>query len=200
VLGLVAAPVTDATIDSMLAAYGTTPGGLNDLDAGGATELLADYASREDKPSATSGPFRRMRAALLTLKAAVAAGDKCKDERDAAISLFLVEWEHTSFATAIGYLSSASTLAADPQKGPEALRAFGAAVGFIASFKGIPANKRKISDSQIDALLTKIGVDTPYKLVTSPGDRTIKLNEAINDIALYESFSPTDVDTYRQPL
>lgn len=200
VLGLVAAPVTEATVDSLLAAFGTTPAGLNDLDAGGATELLADYASREDKPTATSGPFRRMRAALLTLKAAAAAGDKCKDEREAAVSLFLAEWERTSFATAIGYLSSAATLAADPQKGPEALRAFGAAAGFITSFKGVPADKRKITDAQIDALTTKIGVDTPYKLVTSPGDRTIKLNEAINDIALYEGFTPADVDAFRQPL
>jgi hypothetical protein len=134
------------------------------------------------------------------LKAAVAAGDKCKDERDAAVSLFLTEWEHVSFAMAISRLSSATTLAADPQRGPEALRAFGAAAGFIASFKGLPATRRKITDAQIDALLTKIGVDTPYKLVTSPGARTLKLNEAIDDIALYEGFSVTDVDAFRQPL
>jgi hypothetical protein len=198
VLGLVAAPVTEATIDSMLAAFGATPAGLNDLDAGGPTELLADYAARQDR--AAPGPYRRMRAALLTLKAAVAAGDKCKDERDAAVSLFLAEWERTSFGTAIGYLASAASLAADPQKGPDALRSFSAAAGFIASFKGLPPAKRKITDAQIDALLTKIGVETPYKLITAPGDRTLKLNEAINDVALYEAFSPADVEAFRQSL
>ena len=200
VLGLVAAPLTEATVDRLLAAFGasTALAGRTDADAD-AEELIAGYASqRDDKSSATPGPYRKIRTALLTMKAATAAGDKCNAERDAAVATFLSEWERTTYATAIYYLDQAALTAADPLKGSNALHAFGEALGFIESFKGLPAEKRKISDAQIDALLAKIGTATAYRLVTGAGDRALKLNEAINDIALYQGFTPAEVEAFRK--
>lgn len=202
VLGLVAAPVTEATVDRLLAAFGasTALAGRTDADAGAeADELIAGYASqRDDKSSAAPGPYRKVRTALLTMKAATAAGDKCNAERDAAVATFLSEWERATYATAIHYLDEAARTAADPLKGSNALHAFGEALGFIESFKGLPAEKRRITDPQIDALLTKIGTATAYKLVTGAGDRALKLNEAINDIALYQGFTPAEVEAFRK--
>lgn len=202
VLGLVASPVTaEATVDSLLAAFGADPTSINAPDDAGADDykLIAEYARRrDDKASATPGPYRAIRTALLTMKAAIAAGAKCDVDRDLAVATFLSQWERTTYGTAIFYLNAAAIAAADPQKGSQALHAFGEALGFIQSFKELPAGRRKIADTQIDALLAKIGADTPYKLVTSPGDRALKLNEAINDIALYEGFTPAEVEAFRK--
>lgn len=202
VLGLVAAPVTEATIDRLLAAFGASMAlaGAPGADGGdGADKLIAEYAARrDDETSASPGPYRKIRAALLTMKAAVPAGEKCKTELDAAVATFLSEWERTTYATAIFYLNAAALNAADPLNGSNALHAFGEALGFIQSFKGLPADKRKITDAQIDALLTKTGAATAYKLVTGAGDRALKLNEAINDIALYQGFTSAEVEAYRK--
>lgn len=202
VLGLVAAPVTEATVDRLLAAFGasTALAGRTDADAGAeADTLLAAYASqRDDRSSETPGSYRKIRTALLTMKAAAAAGEKCNAERDAAVAAFLLEWERATYATAIHYLDLAARTAVDPLKGPDALHAFGEALGFIESFKELPAERRKITDAQIDALLTKIGAETAYKLVTGAGDRVVKLNEAISDVALYEGFTPAEIEAFRR--
>ena len=63
------------------------------------------------------------------MKAATAAGEKCNAERDAAVATFLSEWERTTYATAIYYLNAAALTAIDPQKGSNALHAFGESVG-----------------------------------------------------------------------
>jgi hypothetical protein len=147
--------------------------------------------------SPTPGPYRKIQSAFLIMKAAVPAGEACKADLDAAVATFLSEWERTTYATAVYYLGAAASAAADPLKGPEALRAWSAALGLIQSFKGLPADKRKITDAQIDALLAKIGATTAYKLVTSPGDRALELNQAINDIALYEGFTQAEIESFK---
>jgi hypothetical protein len=201
VLGLVAAPVTDATIDRLLAAFGASPAFAHstNADAGADADRLvaALAADRDDPTSATPGPYRKVQASLFTMKAAVAAGDKCKTELDAAVATYLLEWERATYASAIHYLNAAAVTAADPLKGSEALHAFGEALGLIQSFKGLP-ERRKITDAQIDALLAKIGDASAFQVVTRAGDRALKLNEAINDIALYERFAPAEVEAFRK--
>lgn len=201
-LGIIAQQISnEAAIDRLLAVFGATTALSNrtDLD-GGADEdrAIAAYASRRDGASTTDGPYRRIKSALLTMKAAVAGGEKCKADLDTAVGTYLLEWERTTYASAIFYLNAAVTAAADPQKGPLALRAYGQALGFIQSFRGLPADKRKITDSQIDALATKIGATTPFKLVISPGSRAPLLSEAMSDIALYEGFTTTEVESFKQ--
>jgi len=196
VLGIVAAPITDGSIDRLVAAFGS-----NVALAGGAEEkLIAEFASkRDDKASPTLlGPYRKIRTALLTMKAAVTAPDKCKADLDAAVATFLLEWERATYASAIFALSSASTAAADPSKGPLALHAYGEALGFVQSFKGVPQEKRKITDAQIDAALAKMGVPTAWKLVTNAGTVVLKLTETINDIALFEGFTPAEVEQFKK--
>ncbi len=200
VLGLVAAPITETTVDKLLAAFGATPALANQTgpDASAdADKLLAAYASqRDDKSSETPGPYRKVKTALLRMKAAVKGGEACKTDLDEAVAAFLTEWERTTYATAIFHLAAAASSAVDPDAGPTTLRAYGQALGLIQSFKGV--GKRKITDAQIDALLGKIGSADAYKLVTSAGDRAVALNGAISDIALYEGFTLDEVDSFKK--
>jgi hypothetical protein len=202
VVGLVAAPITDATIDRLLVAFGASVNFANrtDADAGAdKDELIAEYASRRDDKSQPTGIYRKIKIALLTMKAAVAAGDKCKADLDGAVATYLAEWEKASYATAIFYLNDAANKAVAPNpNGPSTLHAYAEAVGFIGSFKGVPPAKRKISDAQIDALLLKVGSTSPYKLVTSFGERVLKLNEAVNDIAAIYGFSAAEIETFKK--
>lgn len=203
-LGLVASPITEVTIDRLLAVFGANPAlsGRTDADAGDAPDrLIAAYASTLDAASPEApGPYQRVRSSLLTMKAAVAAGEPCASELTAAVAAYLSEWERTTYGAAIHYLAAAADAAAtaDPARRPEALHAFGKALGLIQSFKGLPADKRKITDAQIDAVLEKIGAGAAYRLVIAVGDRVLRVNEAINDIALYEGFTAAEVEAFRK--
>ena len=206
VVGVVASPMSEATVDKLVAAFGASPTFANrsdvtvDADAGvDVDRLLASHASRLDGTSAEiPGPYRRMKTALLRMKAAAKGGESCRADLDESITTFLVEWERTTYGAAIFFLSAAASSAADPTAQASTLHAYGEALGFIQSFKGV--SRRKITDAQIDALLVKIGAADPYRLLTSAGDRSLKLNEAINDIALYQGFTPAEVQAFRQPL
>lgn len=196
VLGIVAAPITEASVDRLVAAFGATP-----AFAGGSDDkLIAEHASKRDDKTQTTvlGPYRKIRNALLNMKAAAAAPDKCKADLDAAVASLLLEWERATYASAIYALSSASTAAADPTKGPAALHFYGDALGFVQSFKGVPQEKRKITDAQIDVLVGKMAPTTAWKLVTNAGDRALKLSETINDIALYEGFQTAEVEAFKK--
>ncbi len=202
-LGIIAQQITsEVAVDRLLAIFGASTALANRTDLDGSADedrLIAAYASRRDQAAANlewPGPYRQIRNSLLQLKAAVTSIEKCKVDLDLAVDTYLLEWERTTYGSAIFYLNAAATAAADPSRAPLALRAYGQAVGFIQSFKGV--SRRKITDSQIDAVLTKIGVGAPYQLVTNPGTRVLALNEAINDIALYEGFSPVDVDHFKK--
>jgi hypothetical protein len=201
-LGIVSAPLTNASADRLLALFGASPNLANrtDADAGElADELVAEYASRRDNDNAPTGPYRKIKQALLTLKVAVAAGDKCKKEIDDAVATYFAEWEKAELATSIYYLNAAVTnaISGDASKAPSALHGYGEALGFIQLWKGIPQEKRKITDAQVDALLTKIGADSPYKLITEVGTRGLALNGAINDIAVIYGFTAAEVEAFK---
>jgi hypothetical protein len=195
-LVLVSGPVTEATVDRLLASYGASTKFLasTDPDAGAdADALIAEYASqRDDKSKAALGPYRRIRVALLSAKAAAGAGSKCADDLDASLKVFLAEWEKATYASAIYYLNDAANKAIQ-QKGDEALHAFGQAVGFLQSFRGVAQDRRKITDKQIDDILAQVGAPTAYQLVTQYSDRVKQLVDGINAIAVVYGWTADDV-------
>jgi len=198
-LTLATGPITEATVDGLLALFGATPKLANatDGDAGAdADELIAEYASRRDnKASTTPGPYRRIASALRAAKAAAAAGDKCKADLDAALKIYFAEWERATYLTAIFYLNAAATNAtATPPKGSTALHAYGEALGLVQSFRGIPQDRRKITDAQIDALLQRIGATTPYQLVTRTSERVVAFNTAFQDIGAIYGMTQIEIE------
>jgi hypothetical protein len=78
------------------------------------------------------------------------------------------------------------------------LHSLGDAIGLIQSFKGLPADKRKIQDNQIDLVSSQIGADAPYELVTDPGTHATNLTSAINNIAAFENFSGDQVESFKK--
>ena len=197
-LALAGGAITEATVDRLLALYGSTPALLNatDGDAGAdENELIAEYASKRDSKVGAPGGYRKIRTALLVMKAAAANGDKCRVDFDGAVKIYFLEWEKAAFATVIYYLNQAATHAtAIPAKGQLALHAYGEALGFAQSFKGIPQDRRKITDVQVDAILARIGATTPYLLVTRTGERVVAFNTAFQEIGAIYGMTQTDIE------
>ncbi|MCL2723248.1 MAG: hypothetical protein FWD69_02325 [Polyangiaceae bacterium] len=202
-IDLASGPMTEATLDRVVASFGATPALANrtDDDAGADRDgLLAELASqRDNKNSNTPGMYRQMRTALLTAKAAVIAGNACQADLDAALTDFFATWEKTTYASVIYYLNLAALAAmTDPMDGPDSLRALGNAIGLVQSYLGIPQARRLITDDRIQALLGKLGADAPFELVTDPTHRTSAIISAIQDIAILYGFSQADVESFKQ--
>ncbi len=194
-LAVAGGPVTGATVDRFVAIWGATTKLANStMD----DKLLAAYASqRDDKSQPTPGPYRRMAVALLSAKVASANGDKCKSDLDAAITVFLAEWERTTYATAIYFLNDAAAKAiASVPNGPVALDSLGTALGLVQGFKGVATDRRKITDAQIDDVVSSIG--TPYLLVAHTSDRVPKIVEAIQKIRNVYAFTQAEVDAFER--
>lgn len=199
-VSLTAGPITEATVDKLVAVFGATTKFANrtDADAGPdeKDELIAEYASRRDnKASQTPGPYRKIRNALLVAKAAASNTEKCRAELDTALKTYFLEWEKAAYFTVIFYLNAASNNATStPVKGPQALHGYGEAIGFIQSFKGIPQDRRKITDVQIDALLARVGADKPYKLITDTSSRVVAFNSAFQDVGAIYGLTQTEIE------
>jgi hypothetical protein len=196
---LTSGAVTPATVDRLLALYGASPkfAARTDADAGAdGDELIAEYAAkRDDKASAVPGPYRKIRTALLVAKAAAGNPVACKTELAEALKTFFFEWEKSAYLTVIYYLNRAATNAlASPQVGPSALHGFGEAAGFVQSFKGIAQDRRRITDAQIDALLSRIGAQTPYQLITRTAERVGQFNLAFQDIGAIYGLTQLDIE------
>ena len=198
-LVLASGAITEGTIDRFVALYGATPSFANrsDVEAGALQDqLIAGFASqRDNKLPQSPGPYTKIAHALRAAKAAASGGDKCRGDLASAMNIYFLEWEKTSYLTVIYDLNQAATKAtASPQLGEPALRAFGAAIGAVESFRGIPQDRRKITDTQIDTLMTHIGGATPYQLVTKSNERAVAFNGAFNDIGAVYSLTPTQIE------
>jgi hypothetical protein len=129
------------------------------------------------------------------MKAAAAGGDRCRADLDGALKIFFLEWEKAAYASVIFYLNEAATSAtAAPAKSEAALRSFGEALGFVQSFRGIPQDRRKITDAQIDALLTRVSGATPYQLVTRTSTLVVAFNTAFQDIGAIYGMTQTEIE------
>lgn len=201
-LGVASGPQSEAAIDKLVAAFGATPKFANrtDADAGAdeKDELIAEYASRRDNKTSTTaplGPYRKVRNALLVAKAAVTNVEKCRADLDSAMKIYFLEWEKATYLTVIFFLNEAATNAqAMPVKGPLALHGFGQALGLIQSFKGIPQDRRKITDVQIESLQQRVGAAAPYKLITDTSSRIVAFNAAFNDVGAIYGLTPTEIE------
>lgn len=199
-LVLASGPVTEATVDRLLVTFGATPKLANSTTAGDdADELIAAHASKRDDKSQMTGSYRRIAKALVRMRAAAGAGEKCSEDLRVALNLYFTEWERVTYASSIYALNVAAASAlASPPKGAVALHAYGEALGFVSSFKGVTQDRRKITDLQIDDVLSKIGATTPYQLVTKANERAPRLVDGINAIAVVYGFTPTEVDAFKK--
>ncbi len=198
-----AVPLDAAAADKLLTLYGASAKLARNTSADASADerdkLIAEYAAKRDDPSAATGPYRKMKDALLTLKATAGSLEACKQEREAARKTFFAEWERVTFATAVYYLASVVTKLSDPAPNfPSALHSFGEAAGLVLGFRGVPASSRTITDAQLDLLSSKLGDATPYKLKTATTDQLPKLAEAIVEIGKVYGFSPAELESFKK--
>lgn len=201
-LTILAQPMTDASVDRVLALYGASTALANrtDVDAGtDGDRFVAELASKRDDKTQPDpgGLYRKMKTTLLRMKAAVSKLPDCQTDLDTEIGNFRLYWEQATYASAIYSLNAAAKTAVDPNQGALTLHSVGDAIGLIQSFKSIQADKRKINDAQIDSVLTQIGAATPYKLVLDLS-LSATLNSAIASIAVIEGFDATAVEQFKK--
>lgn len=209
------ANLTEASIDRLVAAWGAHPTFQNNHQpTSGATDATKDVnaagyaAQRTPKDPGKTGPYLRAKDALIKAKAAIAAGATCDAVRDAAIKVFLLEWEKATYATVVHDFDDIVTkLSATPSAGDvvtwsDLFHEHGECIGFIAGFKTIPQEYRKITDAQIDGLLTKAlapdgAAADIVKLKTAPTASAIGLNGAISDIKAIYGFTDDEMESFK---
>ena len=207
--------LTEASIDRLLAAWGAHPSFQNSHVANDAGTTSANrdiqsagYAARRTKKDGSPGPYTRAKAALIKAKAAIAAGAQCNAERDQAIKEFFLEWEKGTYATVVFYFSDIVTKLANPPLTNDAtgwtnlFHAHGECIGFLGGFKSTPQAHRKITDVQIDGLLTKAllpegGASKIVELKTNTAASVISLNGVLADIKTIYGFTDEEMTSFK---
>lgn len=207
-LSLTRGTVTAATMDRVLAIYGSHPSFPADTAAMmNPDELVAAYAKRRDKRDPQRpGAYLKIKAALIRAQAAEARGAACAAERDAALKAVLNEWERAMLATVVYYLNDVTKKlsAQSPTLADQAaaLHGFGEAMGFILGFRQLPADGRIITDAQIDELQTTLGTPTDapssaYKLLTETAAWLPRLGKVASRIAEIYGFTPQQMEDFK---
>jgi hypothetical protein len=202
-------PLTPATSDKLVAIFGATPSfsnsGSNNVPASVRDRAMANYAARRDKNDG-NGFYTRMKSAFIKLQAALKAGSAYKKERDEALNTIFDIWEKVNAATVINYCHSvittmSATSTTEAQRA-SALHACSEAVGFLHGWRQLPANGRRITDAQIDALLEKLnapynGTPNTYLFVTEPAIQLPKLQQVIAQLKTIYSFTDAEINDFR---
>ncbi|MCS7073211.1 MAG: DUF4856 domain-containing protein [Bacteroidia bacterium] len=206
---LLAGTVTPATVDKVVSIFGahpTFPNTDNSTKAPLIDAFSAKYAARRDKNDGL-GLYSQMKYQLTRLKAAVAAGNNYAADKTDAIAKIKLTWEKILAATTINYLHSViSTLSGtnltDANKA-SAMHSYAEAVGFLYGLRYTSTTNRKISDTDLDDVLTLMNAPlnatpTSYLFVTDPVNQLPKLTNAINRLKIAYGFSDQEIEDFKQ--
>ncbi|MCS6900195.1 MAG: hypothetical protein NZX77_10560 [Polyangiaceae bacterium] len=196
-----------ADVDRLIAIFGAHPSFPgDDKDPNHPDVFSASYAERRDAKDPTNpGHYFRFKAAAIKAQAAAAKGDACKAEFTGALRQMMTEWEQSHFATVVYYLNDAAKkLTTEPATNDTlagGLHSYGEAVGFLHGFKGLPAEVRTITDTQIDELLALLNA-TPgdvksYKLVSEAATEAPKLLQVLQKTAGIYGFTAQQIEGYK---
>jgi hypothetical protein len=208
-IALISASMTPATADQLLAIFGATPSfpnsGSNNVSAETRDKATANYAARRDKNDG-NGYYSKLKNQFIKLQAALKAGNNYNKERDEAIAEIKLLWEKVNFATVINYCHSviatmSVTNPTDNQKSA-ALHAYGECVGFTHGWRTIPSAHKKITDTQINEILTLLNAPvnatpTSYKFITDPVNELPKLSQIINKLKDIYGFSTQEIEDFK---
>ncbi|MBX3191282.1 MAG: hypothetical protein KF819_30070 [Labilithrix sp.] len=197
-------PITEATIDRLIAAFGAHPSFPGDPAALQNKDVnSAALAARRSRDPALTGPYVKMKQAAIKAKASIAAGAKCAADRDAAIKTFLSEWERSSYATVIFDFNDIIADKLSPGKFAEALHAYGEGIGLIAGFRTIPQDRRIVTDAQIDKMLSDAlspvtAASEAFKLQTASVQAAAGLQQVMSDIKTIYGFSDAEIASFKK--
>lgn len=208
-VSLMQGDLTPATADRLLRIFGAHPDFPNTPTAANASnpdKFMANYAARRDKNDGT-GLYFQMKNAFIKLQAALNAGDDYTQERDEALATLRLTWEKVNAGTVINYCHSViSTLSGtnptDAQKA-SALHAYSECVGFIHGWRSIPQASKKISDTEIDEVLSLLNAPfnatpTSYTFATDPLNQLPKLSQVISKLKALYGFSDQEIEDFKK--
>lgn len=201
-------PLNPAIVDKMVCMFGAHPNFPNTPTASNTPTpdiFIANYTARRDRTANSTGLYREIRNQFIKLLAAVEAGDEYKEEQQEAISSLKLNIEKALMATVINYANSAR-VKIDKESPSEsdkagAIHDLSEAVGFTHGFKAVPQGDRKITDAQIDQILTYLktpagGNSTMYLFGTNPStakEELVTLRTYIKDIY---NFTDTEMNDF----
>lgn len=195
------------TADKMLAIMGSSPSFPNSNNAAKHARpdgFMATYVARRDKNDG-NGFYAEIKTNFIKLQAALQGGAAYDTERDEAIAAIFDNWEKANAATAINYLHGVigrvSSTTLDEAAISSAMHSFSEAVGFLYGFKTI--QKKRISDAQIDEILTLMNVTpgqtpTTLNILSSPATELPKLQQAIVKLKDIYGFSDQQIEDFRK--
>lgn len=200
--------VTAATVDRMLYIYGAHGSFPNTNTAANTTTpdtYIALYTARRDRSANATGLYRQIKAEFIKLKAAVNAGSDYNQEKNEAISSIKLLVEKALLATVVNYMNSAKTkinkdMPTDAEK-IGAIHDLSECVGFVHGFKGIAQSNRKITDAQINQLLTYLnapagGSSTMYLFATEPATTIDGLDDARDYVQEIYGFTDAEMTDF----
>jgi len=202
-------PVTVATVDQMLAIFGSNPTLPNTPTASKTARpdaFFAVYACRRDKNDGT-GYYSLIRDNFLILQSAVKAGNEYDVEKNAALEKIRINWEKANAGTIINYchaiVSTLSKTTLTNTDKASALHALGECIGFLQGYKTIDQVYKKITDTQIDQMLELLqapanATPTCYKVVTNPETELSKISLAITQLKSIYGFTDAEIEDFKK--
>ena len=167
---------------------------------------MAVYAARRDKNDG-NGFYTQLKNNFIRLQAVAKAGADYKKEQDEAVADIKLTWEKVNAATVINYCHAviANMSKTNPAEADKAnsLHAYGECVGFIHGWRTIPQTQKKITDAQIDEILTLLnapatGPPTSYLFITDPVNQLPKLTQVINKLKTVYGFTDAQIEDFRK--
>lgn len=201
--------LNDSIIDKMVALYGASPAFPNTNNAANTPTpdaFIANYAARRDKNDG-NGLYSRIKNSFLKLQASVRGGAQYNTERDQAIADLKINIEKAIVATVVNYgyaaIGKLSATNQDVTTKAGALHDLGEAVGFLHGFKAVYPSQRKITDAEIDQILTLLkfppdGTPSTYLFITQGATELSKITEALDVIKGIYGFTSTEMEEFKQ--
>ena len=208
-VSLMQGEITESTVDQLVAIFGAHPDFPNTPTAAKAANpdaFMANYAARRDKNDG-AGLYSQIKRAFIKLQAAVKAGPDYRQERDEALAEISLLWEKINFATVINYSHTvirlmSNTNPTDAEKA-SALHSYGEAVGFTHGWRTLPASYRRITDAQIDQILTLLNAapnttPTSYLFISSPVSQLPKAQDVIALLKGIYGFTDAEIEDFKE--
>ena len=195
-------PLTSATPDQLLAIFGANPTFPNSSTAKVTQPdvFMAGYAARRDKNDG-KGFYAQIKSNIIKLQAAIKAGDKYKSEQQEALSAIKLTWEKAAAASAINYchsvLTTLSNTTLTEAQQASALHALSEGIGFVGGWKHIGQGHRKITDTQINEILTLFNANASYKVIVNPATELPKIQQALTNLQKIYGFTATEVEDFK---
>lgn len=200
-----------ATVDQVLVLYGAKPAfansGSSTVPAENRDVFMANYAARRSDINDNNSLYIQLKNEFIRLQAAIKAGSQYDADKNDAINKIKLTWEKVNAATIINYCHSAtSTLSStNPTTAQKAgaLHSIGEAIGFLHGYRTIPQEHKKITDAQIDEILTLFNAPynatpTTYTFITDALNQVPKLQQAITKIKDIYGFTSTEIENFKK--